>query len=510
MKRLLFAAILLFASLSFAAENYIQVPPDSTGKKTRTLNQTISSQDVHQSTVIIGNSTTADLAEVQTDGTLPVRIKSQATVIDTTTTPLGISATYTSPTFDTALNGNFLSQFIYADVDGTHKHDESHDGSTWREAYSEAYTAGSVMVEKHYHGARYVRYRFVNGGTAQATFNHQVIQRHIGQDEHQGIDPEYNAIKGEQDDNSAWVAGNYVGVLAGRVRASAPTLTDGNIAALRVKTDGDLAVTLDSEAVVLGAGTAGIGKLTANDAVDIGDVTVNNASGAAAVNIQDGGNSITIDNATLSVTGGGTEAGALRVTVASDSTGVMSVDDNGSSLTVDGTVAVTQTTASNLNAQVVGAVAHDAAVSGNPLLTSATAETPEDTAPANQVSADADVVRIAADRDGAIYTHPHPPRIWHSAAEYTTAQTDTSLKAAPGAGLSHYITDIYFAANGIVTITLEEGTTTLKFRYYAAAAGDGVAKTFAVPIKLTANTALTLTTSAATTCTVVINGYTAP
>src|SRR5688572_15469536 len=33
--------------------------------------------------------------------------------------------------------------------------------------------------------------------------------------------------------------------------------------------------------------------------------------------------------------GGGVESGALRVTVASDSTGVLSVDDNGASLTVD-------------------------------------------------------------------------------------------------------------------------------------------------------------------------------
>lgn len=40
--------------------------------------------------------------------------------------------------------------------------------------------------------------------------------------------------------------------------------------------------------------------------------------------------------------GGGVEAAALRVTVASDSTGVLSVDDNGGSLTVDGTVAATQ------------------------------------------------------------------------------------------------------------------------------------------------------------------------
>lgn len=39
--------------------------------------------------------------------------------------------------------------------------------------------------------------------------------------------------------------------------------------------------------------------------------------------------------APLSTTGGGTEATALRVTVASDSTGVVSVDDNGASLSVD-------------------------------------------------------------------------------------------------------------------------------------------------------------------------------
>ena len=42
--------------------------------------------------------------------------------------------------------------------------------------------------------------------------------------------------------------------------------------------------------------------------------------------------------APLSTTGGGTQATALRVTVASDSTGVLSVDDNAGSLTVDGTV----------------------------------------------------------------------------------------------------------------------------------------------------------------------------
>lgn len=42
--------------------------------------------------------------------------------------------------------------------------------------------------------------------------------------------------------------------------------------------------------------------LGANSGVDIGDVTINNASGGSAVNIQDGGNSITVDNGGTFVT----------------------------------------------------------------------------------------------------------------------------------------------------------------------------------------------------------------
>jgi hypothetical protein len=161
-------------------------------------------------------------------------------------------------------------------------------------------------------------------------------------------------------------------------------------------------------------------------------------------------------------------------------------------------------------AQVQGTVAHDAAAAQNPVLQGAYAETPDDSAPGNQVSAEADAVRLAADRDGALYTHPHPPRIWHVSAEHTAQQTDTTVKAAPGAGLSLYITGIYLAVNAAVNVTLEEGTTVLKWKYYAAAQGDGASVNFTVPIKLTANTALTVTTSGAITLTLVVTGYTAP
>jgi hypothetical protein len=52
---------------------------------------------------------------------------------------------------------------------------------------------------------------------------------------------------------------------------------------------------------------------------DIGDVTVNNAAGAAAVNIQDGGNSITVDSPQYpAALGQTTMAASFAVAIASD------------------------------------------------------------------------------------------------------------------------------------------------------------------------------------------------
>lgn len=102
--------------------------------------------------------------------------------------------------------------------------------------------------------------------------------------------------------------------------------------------------------------TAAVGSDTDGD-----NSTVNvDGSGRVWVNgsgvtqpVSDAGASLTVDNAALSVVGGGAEATALRVTLASDSTGVLSVDDNGTtlsvddggaSLTIDGTVAVSSIT----------------------------------------------------------------------------------------------------------------------------------------------------------------------
>lgn len=97
----------------------------------------------------------------------------------------------------------------------------------------------------------------------------------------------------------------------------------------------------NSEPVVIASNQSSI-PVTLTSTTITGTVAVTQSGTWDEVGINDSGNSITIDNSTLSVVGGGTEATAMRVTIANDSTGVVSVDDNGGSLTVDGTVAATQ------------------------------------------------------------------------------------------------------------------------------------------------------------------------
>lgn len=150
-------------------------------------------------------------------------------------------------------------------------------------------------------------------------------------------------------DDADFTAGTTPGTPAMGVFESTPTsITDGDLgtvgitAARRLKTS----ATIDA---ALPAGTNAIGKLSANSGVDIGDVDVTSSAlptGASTSAKQDTiiGHldgvetlltDIESDTDTLAVVGGGTEATAQRVTIANDSTGVLSVDDNGSSLTVD-------------------------------------------------------------------------------------------------------------------------------------------------------------------------------
>lgn len=172
---------------------------------------------------------------------------------------------------------------------------------------------------------------------------------------------------------------------------------------------------------------------------------------------------------------------------------------------------VTLAAGTNTN-EVVGDVAHDAAAAGNPLGVGAIAQDMDDTAPPNRVSAEGDAVRIAADRDGAQFVHPHGPQLWSYHSDGSTALTDATVHAAPGAGLSLYVTDIIVGKDAATAMNIffEEGATKVLGPWYLEAiAGRGLALHFQTPKKITPNTALTVTTSANIAHSVDVMGYTA-
>lgn len=304
----------------------------------------------------------------------------------------------------------------------------------------------------------------------------------------------------------------------------------------------------------LPAGTNAIGKLAANSGVDIGDVDVTTVvPGTGATSL---GKAV---DAVAGATDTGVAALAVRddalgaltpvegdyVTLRTDANGALWTHDDaldaalsGSELQVDivgalpaGTNAigklaansgvdigdvdvltlpnVTLAAGTNTN-EVVGDAAHDAAVAGNPVLVSGAAQNMDDTAPPNRVSAESDATRLATDWDGAIFAHPHGPQVWSYHVDGSSALTDTQVHAAPGAGLSLYVTDIVIAsgAGTAINVFFEEGASKVLGPYYLeAVAGRGCALHFQTPKKITANTALTVTSSAAIAHAIDVTGF---
>jgi hypothetical protein len=99
------------------------------------------------------------------------RLKQQ---IESNTTILGISAQYTGASFDTMADGvNFtgVTGLVTSNQAGTLYIDQSPDGTNW-------YTTDTIAVSASGLGkinfdilVRYLRVRYVNGATAQTSFN---------------------------------------------------------------------------------------------------------------------------------------------------------------------------------------------------------------------------------------------------------------------------------------------------------------------------------------------------
>lgn len=337
-------------------------------------------------------------------------------------------------------------------------------------------------------------------------------------------------VQGDAAENAP-VTGNPV-LSGGRYDLTPRTLGDGDVGAIALDPDGAVhisdggnTITVDGTVTTTPSGTQNvdvtantIGLATsANQLPDGHNVTVDNAAGASAVNVQDGGNSLTVDwngtappigagteaaalrvtlatdstgvvsvddnnssltvdNSSLSVVGGGTEATAMRVTLANDSTGVLSVDDNNSSLTVD------QATASSLNAQVVGNIAHDGVDAGNPIKIGGRAVAHGATPTAVAV---ADRTDLLTNRVGIPFIIGGHPNVVTFEAAYTAAQTDTAIVTV-ATGAKIVVTQIQATCDNANTVdvglrvgfgTANTPTTTgVVLTHPGIAAGSGVSR----------------------------------
>lgn len=101
-------------------------------------------------------------------------------------------------------------------------------------------------------------------------------------------------------------------------------------------------------------------------------------------------------------------------------------------------------------------------------------------------------------------------RLWSVSVDYAAAQTNTTIKAALGLGLSIYITDI-FVSNGATAgnITLLDGSGgSVLFEFYPGVNG-GCDRNLKTPIILSDNTLLAITSTTVTTHSITVGGFVA-
>jgi len=264
------------------------------------------------------------------------------------------------------------------------------------------------------------------------------------------------------------------------------------------------------------AGTASADVITVQGITSMTALKVDGTGGSFPVT--DSGGSLTVDYAT---TGSGNATGALRVELPTNGTGVIATVGAVTAITnalpagtaiigkfttdqtthgttdlvasdvtkIAGTSIVTGGTAGT---QAIGGIqAHDAADSGNnPVKIGAKAASSEPSA----VSASGDIINLITDMVGKLIVLPYanPENFVNGTTAAITDTTSTSVIASAGGSLRNYVTDLT-VTNSHATVgtfvKILDGSTII-WEGYAAALGGGFAKSFTIPLRGTAATAV--------------------
>ena len=229
-----------------------------------------------------------------------------------------------------------------------------------------------------------------------------------------------------------------------------------------------------------------------------------------------------INGVAPSMGNGASGTGVQRVTIANDSTGIVSLATGSNTigaLTANQSVNVAQVGGTNtVNGGVAGTLAvggtaaTDAAVNANPVLAGCRAEDSTDAAGGLVVSAEGDLVPPSCNRAGAVRVILGDSRTWTYHENSSSALTDTTVHASCGTGLFNYIGSIAVSTGAAtaMNVFIEDSTTTtiLGPYYLEAVAGRGFSINYN-PAKKQTNSAtlISVTTSAAIAHSIDIQGY---
>lgn len=324
--------------------------------------------------------------------------------------------------------------------------------------------------------------------------------------------------------------GKYAAIGAVYDDATVGTVTENNAQSLRMSS---------RRALYVETPTSGIFNVTSNDGAIATESTLSSVlSALAPLALESGGNLTAIAGSLVSIdgavateatlaainaklaNGSGTAAGALRVELPTNGTGVIA--------TVGAVTAITNALPAGTNAigklaansgvdigdvdvtsipGIVGTIADDSTTPGAPVMVGGMAKSPDGTDPGS-VSAENDVARVYTDLNRRMLVNDEHPRWWSYHVDGSSALTDASVQADPGDGFQIVITDIIFS-NGAATainMFLEEGSTKILGPIYLEAI-NGRGFVWKGKKHVTASTAVTITTSSATAHSVEILGY---
>lgn len=274
--------------------------------------------------------------------TLPIKVQGNVDAGNSSTTPLGISATFTGTGIDISSYA-VITITVFADEDGTLKVEFSPDNTNWD--FSLPYTIVGGAAERVQIGplGRFFRVVYENGAQAQTVFRLQTIERTIN------VSPPVIPVEYE-------IKGSYDAILTKSVITGKTTSGGGAYVDVKVSPSGAVQVggAVDQGT---GAGAAGPWSVRLSDGSAFYDGTKTGQLPAALVGGRLDTNLGAWLGSTAPTVGQKTMANSVPIVIASDQT-VIPVSQSGTWTVQQGTPPWS----------VVGAAADGAAPSGNPVL----------------------------------------------------------------------------------------------------------------------------------------------